>query len=394
MVTSQFSGHRPIGAPVSRRGFVAAALLAGAGCTGAWSRPGFLVDPDRNARESLSRAAQYLWSKQADDGGWHSAHYGLLRSGQSLTPFVVDALTQVPQDTYRPPRKKVIQAVSFIQHHVDDEGALGRMDSSLPDYPNYATALALKALSRVSLPNRLINVAPMIAYLRRQQFTEENGWRPDDPAYGAWGMGGDVRTPPNAGHVDLSMTRHVLQALAVMGVRADDPAMRKARVYVERCHNYDSGKPGRLDGGFYFSTVVLDANKAGEDGDRFRSYGTATADGILCLLALGRDVADKRVQAAARWLTAHHQPDRATGFRGQAYRRWPQGLRYYYAAAGSEALRRLGVVLEANTGASLATLQRPDGSWSNPEDLVKEDDPLIATPFAIRAFVHEIGSAA
>ena len=224
MATSQFSGHQPIGAPISRRSFVAAALLAGAGCTGALSRPGLLVDPDRDAHESLSRAAHYLWSRQADDGGWHSAHYGLLRSGQSLTPFVVDALMQVPQDVYRPQRNKVIQAVSFIQHHVDDEGALGRMDASLPDYPNYATALALKTLSRISLPNRLINVAPMVAYLRRQQFTEENGWHPDDPAYGAWGMGGDVRTPPNAGHVDLSMTRHVLQALAVMGVRADDPA--------------------------------------------------------------------------------------------------------------------------------------------------------------------------
>lgn len=29
--------------------------------------------------------------------------------------------------------------------------------------------------------------------------------------------------------------------------------------------------------------------------------------------------------------------------------------------------------------------QRPDGSWVNPENLVKEDDPLIATAFAIRA---------
>src|SRR5438445_485371 len=40
--------------------------------------------------------------------------------------------------------------------------------------------------------------------------------------------------------------------------------------------------------GFFFSTVVVDANKAGEGPDaRYRSYGTATADGILALIALG-----------------------------------------------------------------------------------------------------------
>jgi hypothetical protein len=31
------------------------------------------------------------------------------------------------------------------------------------------------------------------------------------------------------------------------------------------------------------------------------------------------------------------------------------------------------------------SLQREDGSWANPEKLVKEDDPLIATAFAVRA---------
>ena len=35
----------------------------------------------------------------------------------------------------------------------------------------------------------------------------------------------------------------------------------------------------------------------------------------------------------------------------------------------------------------LKRTQRADGSWVNPENLVKEDDPLIATPFAIRALI-------
>jgi hypothetical protein len=34
-------------------------------------------------------------------------------------------------------------------------------------------------------------------------------------------------------------------------------------------------------------------------------------------------------------------------------------------------------------------MQRGDGSWANPENLVKEDDPLIATAFALRALLVE-----
>jgi len=49
-----------------------------------------------DSREGVRKAAQYLWAQQAEDGGWHSRAYGLLRSGQSLTPFVLDALLDQP----------------------------------------------------------------------------------------------------------------------------------------------------------------------------------------------------------------------------------------------------------------------------------------------------------
>ena len=42
-------------------------------------------------RAALARAASYLWAQQGADGGWRSATYGLLASGQSLTPFVLVA---------------------------------------------------------------------------------------------------------------------------------------------------------------------------------------------------------------------------------------------------------------------------------------------------------------
>ena len=119
----------------------------------------------------------------------------------------------------------------------------------------------------------------MVGYLRAQQFTEQNGWRPADPVYGAWGMGGGRRTPPDTGHVDISMTRYVLEALRAAGTPSSDPLFAHARIYLQRCQNFDPNQAGP-DGGFFFSTTEADTNKAGQDGPRFRRYGSTTADGI------------------------------------------------------------------------------------------------------------------
>jgi squalene-hopene/tetraprenyl-beta-curcumene cyclase len=320
-----------------------------------------------------------------------------------LTPFVLEALLLAPDGIpsdiaasditpvdISPPKDGVERAIEFIRRNTAASGAVGMSDSGLPDYPNYATALAVKALARAGRASWRQDITPMVAYLRSRQFTEDNGWQRDDASYGAWGMGGDIRRPPNPGHVDLSMTRHVIEALAAAGVAPDDAALQKARVFVERCQNYDPADTARGDGGFYFSTVVLDANKAGGDGERYRSYGTATADGLLALLALGYSSDGQRVQAAARWLVAHHQADGAPGFSGEAYRRWTAGLWFYYAASSSSALQALRIPGAAVVAGALQRAQRPDGSWRNTENLVKEDDPLIATGFALTTLARAL----
>ncbi|HEV3196648.1 MAG TPA: prenyltransferase/squalene oxidase repeat-containing protein [Bryobacteraceae bacterium] len=341
----------------------------------------------RAPEPALARAARYLWKQQAGDGGWHSHTYGLLRSGQSLTPFVLDALLEVPRDVSPLPGNQVDRAIAFIRRNVRRDGSLGMADPGIPDYPNYSTALAVRALCRAS---RAEEVQAMVDYLLRQQFTQQNGWTRGHPAYGAWGMGGEVRTPPDTGHVDLSMTRHVLEALRAAAIPQDGPVFERACVFVERCQNLagqESGSGQRPDGGFFFTTTEFDTNKAGHDGQRYRSYGTTTADGILALLAAGRPSGDAGVVAAQRWLMARHHDMAVPGFIGEAYQRWPRGLAFYYAATSAQVFEALK--LKAGTGVvdGLLRTQRSDGSWANPENLVKEDDPLIATPFAIRALV-------
>jgi hypothetical protein len=341
---------------------IAALLFVQAGCL-------------QTEQPALERGAAYLWSRQAEDGGWHSQTYGLLRSGQSLTPFVLDALLHAP----RAPQDKVDRAIAFIRSRTGPDGAVGLADTDtgIPDYPNYSTALAVSALCRARRTGWETQVKPMVAYLRAQQFTEQNGWRRDDPVYGAWGMGGGRRTPPDTGHVDLSMTRYVIDALRAAGVPSSDPAIACARVFIERCQN--------RDGGFFFTTTEFDTNKAGHDGKQFRSYGTTTADGILALLGVGVERHNPQLAGAGLWLAEHHRDMAVPGFVGEAYDRWPRGLAFYYSAAATQALRAIDKDPGTCIREALERTQRRDGSWSNPENLVKEDDPLIATAFAVRA---------
>jgi hypothetical protein len=319
------------------------------------------------ANASLKKSAQYLWAQQSEDGGFHSATYGLLRSGQALTPFVLVALLDAAGSASSAPPGAVERALSFIKANTNAAGALGLMDSASADYPNYATSLAVSALVKARRPGYEREREPMVAQLRSQQFCEANGWLPADAPYGGWGMGGPVHRPPEAGHVDLSMTRYVLEALKLSGVPRSADVLKRALLFLERSQN--------PDGGFYFSPVNPEINKAGKSGDgRFASYGSATADGVLALRAAGIPDDDPRIEKAIRWLRIYHRPDRAPGFAKGPDEPWGFGLRFYYAHAISRILPGLRIELPAPA---------KDGSFRNTNNLVKEDDPLIATAFAL-----------
>jgi len=348
---------------IDRRTFLLNALAA-AGTTAAAMATGC---SRRRGSAPLTDAARYLWSRQAEDGGFHSSTYGLLRSGQSLTPFVLVALLSVPESESSPPRGAIERALTFIKANTNADGVLGLMDETAADYPNYATALAVCALVKARDPGYENVIRPMVAQLRAQQFSEANGWTSRHAPYGGWGMGGAIHRPPETGHVDLSMTRHVLEALQLSGVPASDPeVVTRALVYLQRSQN--------PDGGFYFSPVNPEINKAGENGGSFASYGTATADGVLALRAGGVPDEDPRITKAIAWLKDHHQADRAPGFDDGTGQPWGLGLRFYYAHAISRVLPDLPIELPAQAG---------DGSFRNTVNLVKEDDPLIATTFAL-----------
>jgi hypothetical protein len=123
----------------------------------------------------------------------------------------------------------------------------------------------------------------------------------------------------------------------------------------------------------------------------FRSYATATCDGILALLAAGVPRGDERVSAAEAWLRRHSNLDYPQGVPTDHPEPWGEAIRYYHYAVRAEVYRRLD--WPADERAALAALvrsrQRPDGSFVNDASpLMKEDDPVLCTGLAMVALAN------
>jgi hypothetical protein len=365
----------------------------------------------------LHRAAGYLWKQQAEDGGWHSGQYGVLRSGQALTPLVLDALLDVPESICPRPDGAVARALDFIRKHVDEQGALGHADADVAEYPVYSTSHALKCLLKVrddpklgqETDQRLAEL--MYSYLVAAQFTEGNGFATSDAAYGGWGLDAP-REPGNPGHMDLAHSRRALAALRAFGpARGHSPFTRgelflrvvqrhPKALAVPRLSARHGGQATHApyDGGFFFSPIVEQANKGrtepavdGSHAPYFRSYATATCDGVLALLACGISRTDVRVVKAMEWLQAHEDFDYPEGVPRDHPEPWGEAIRFYHYAVRAEAYDALEWPGDWRTklSAAVAKTQAAEGSFRNgASPLMKEDDPILCTALAIVALAR------
>jgi hypothetical protein len=396
------------------RRFVACILLVG------FATSVFAAEPQHAA---LRRACEYLWSQQAADGGWHSEQYSMLRSGQALTPFVLHALLEVPESICPRPAGGVERALVFIRSHVDEHGALGTADPDIVEYPIYSTAYAIECLVKTNaVADDVDLVFRMTTFLADAQFCTENGFHEADAAFGGWGFNRPLQHG-QSGHMDLAHTRRALDALAAMDrwnptciPFYDRPgAIHRAEQFLRLVQKHPDaaarqphagGQSGTqvstiFDGGFYFSPVVVAANKGreetGEDGAaHFRSYATATCDGILALLAAGVPHDDERVTSAIEWLAAHDDLAYPQGVPTDYPEPWGEAIRFYHYAVRAEAYAALDWPGDwrARLTALVAKTQAEDGSFRNTASpLMKEDDPLLCTALAVVALGHSVAPA-
>ncbi len=288
---------------------------------------------------------------------------------------------------------------------------MGLTDPEIPEYPNYATAFALRCLVRAGSARDRPLIERMRKYLVSEQYGPDNGFDDRSTVFGGWGFGGGSRPRGSPGHMDLSYTRHVLDALREAGSE-DVAVFERAQVFLRFVQKRptdgrpqppfvepdgDPVRPPAYDGGFYFSPVVPAANKGGVEparggvGAYFRSYATATCDGVLALLSAGVRRDDERVLATRRWLERHPRLDYPEGVPRDDPNRFGDAIHFYHLAVRAEAYDALGWSgnWRAEMTALLAACQRKDGSFINDQShLMKEDDPLLCTALAVVVLAH------
>ncbi|HSQ54902.1 MAG TPA: prenyltransferase/squalene oxidase repeat-containing protein, partial [Gemmata sp.] len=235
-------------------------------------------------------------------------------------------------------------------------------------------------------------------FIKERQLTEKLGWRTEDKQYGGWGYCRVVPRKPEPGQFappliesNLSATVFAVEALKAAGA-LDAETAKAAAVFIRRCQNED--------GGFHFIYDDPVRNKAGSPDPpgakeaRFHSYGSTTADGLRALSLCNLPEDKGNIERARAWLAKHFRADTHPGEYTRPLEPNREAVYYYYTASVARALRERkaekagGMDWAAALQKELGKRQRDDGSWANPVELVRENDPIVATAAAVSALAN------
>jgi len=363
---------------------------------------------------AIERAADYLESQQNEDGAWPSDTYGLFRDGVALTPHVLRSLAMAERDNETTKR-----AVTFVASKVGYEFATGASNGghwlSEDVYgPVYFCADA--ALSQHLIPFTVYGLGSILFDHQitgdpNRQFAQQGGWGYAKMPFA--GINENTRLRERFDHgkctlpvaenlsANISATAYALDAMAItkrppVEAHRIESMHRAALQFAQRCQNFGTSDKRFDDGGFFFNPADPARNKGGPTGAdkdgyaRFHSSGSSTADGLRVLLHCGLKDDDPRVIAARDWLFKHFDADHNPGTFNADREILRDAYYFYYAASVADTFTLLGEGPDdwaQDLARALLGKQLDNGSFANPFTDGKEDDPLIATPFALRAML-------
>jgi Squalene-hopene cyclase C-terminal domain len=338
------------------------------------AEPGPGPDPN-DVRAVADKAAAFLKTRQGANGSFSPQ-----RSGPGITALVAAGLIQTGRDD-----DPIVQrAMKYLEGAVKPDG--GIYDRGLA---NYTTSVALVAFREANTRGQYDAViANAGKFLKTLQFDESTS-DSKDVRFGGVGYGGRERP-------DLSNTHYFLDALQAAGVPKDDPAVVRAITFIGRCQNL----PGETNdqpfakkttpedkGGFvYTPTEPREDDPRRTPAGGLRSEGALTYAGLKSYLYAGLSRDDQRVKAAVEWVRKNYTLEKNPGS-GTA------GLYYYYHlfaktmdALGEDVFTDAQGIKHnwrAELFAALKQRQRSDGSWANDNAAFMENNPDLATAFAV-----------
>lgn len=354
---------------------------------GARAEPTPKTSAARQWQEMVQKAAAYLKTSQGQDGGWST------NISPGVTGVVVTGLLRTGEIT--PENPVASKGLAYIEGLINiKEGHIAGQDpqAQLKNYVTSINVMALSAARRQDKYKKVIGNAT--EYLKKLQWDEEEGKLPSSDFYG--GAGYDGKSRP-----DLSNTQMFIDAMIAAGIPKDDPALKKALVFVSRCQNLkgeqnDQPWAGKInDGSFIYSAAGGGQTKVETDDGSLAGYGSMTYAGIKSMIYCGVAKNDPRVTKAYNWIQKHYTVDDNPGMpkiHGQ------RGLYYYYHTM-AKCLDTLGIdeVVDAegkkhdwrsDLVAALAKRQQQNGSWVNDKDQWLEGDPNLVTGYVLMALGH------
>jgi squalene-hopene/tetraprenyl-beta-curcumene cyclase len=350
------------------------------------------ADAIRKAQAAITKGEDYLQKQQRPDGGW-----GDEKSPPAVTALAVTAL--VGGDRYDAKTPFVRKGYDkLLSYQLEDGGIYKDLQA------NYNTSIAISALAAADEPAFKPRIDRAVAYLKQLQFmpgsvgpkqekVEAGGER--ENWIGGAGYGGSSRP-------DLSNTQVYLEALHDAGLKESDPAFQAAVKFVSRSQNRSESNDQPWagdDGGFVYTPANGGTSMAGElkgpDGRRLlRSYGSMTYAGLKSMIYAGLTKNDPRVKAAWDWVTKNWTLDENPGMRANKPDTAQFGLYYYFLTLARAHNAYDQPTFTGPDGKThdwrlelidkLATLQKPDGSWSG-EKRFMEDNPALVTSYALLA---------
>jgi squalene-hopene/tetraprenyl-beta-curcumene cyclase len=348
------------------------------------------IGPDPQKWERLvDKGIGFLKTSQSEEGSWG------VKQPMGETGVVLTGLLRTGR--VKPEDPVAAKALAYIESLVNEKAGHIAGKNPAMGLQNYVTSVNLMALVEAKREDKYKKIiGDATAFLKKLQWDEEEGKNPSDDFYG--GAGYDSKSRP-----DLSNTQMFLDALKDAGVAPDDPALKKALIFVSRCQNLkgeynDQPWADKInDGSFIYSAAGGGSSKVEDSSPQtgLFGYGSMTYAGIKSMIYCGVSKDDPRVKKAYEWIQKHYTVDANPGMpKAHAHR----GLYYYYHTM-AKCLDALGIdeVVDsegrkhdwrADITEALAQRQRPDGSWVNDKDQWMEGDPNLVTGYALLALSY------
>lgn len=377
---------------ISRWLIVAPVILCGLALTlssGRSTEPKPLGPDPQKWDRMVDKAVEFLRTSQAEDGSWSE------KRSPGVTGIVLTGLLRTGRVKANDPT--AAKALAYIESLVNAKAGHIAGKDPAPQLQNYVTSVNLMALVEAKREDKYQKIiGDATAFLKKLQWDEEEGKNPSDDFYG--GAGYDSKSRP-----DLSNTQMFLDALKAAGVGPDDPALKKALIFVSRCQNLkgennDQPWADKInDGSFIYSAAAGGSTKVDDASPLtgLPGYGSMTYAGIKSMIYCGVSKDDPRVKKAYEWIQKHYSVDGNPGMpKAFAHR----GLFYYYHTM-AKCLDALGIdeIVDADgkkhdwradITEALGKRQQPDGSWINDSKQWMEDNPSLVTGYALMALSY------